>query len=140
MTQSISIFPFEFTVPGHPLSLNNKKSQSRIQWQQDVLNSALLRWPGGPPINQKAKVAIITFFNNDSPPFDVDNVPKRILDAIKGLIIIDDDLITDLVSLKRNRDETLRFTTLPTTMLTSLQKPDPFVYVEFTAAQPLEVP
>ena len=85
-------------------------------------------------------MTIITFFNNDSPPFDVDNVPKRILDAIKGSIIMDDDLITDLVSLKRNRDQTLRFTTLPTTMLNSLQKPDPFVYVEFTAAQPLEVP
>ena len=97
---------------------------------------------GGPPINQDVKVTIITFFNNSSPPIDVDNVPKRILDAIKGKnkIILDDSLITDLVSLKRNRDDTLRFATFSSAMFNSLQNPDPFVYVEFTAAQPLEVP
>ena len=140
MNQSISLFPFEFTVTGEPLSLNNSNANSRRKWRKRVFDSAQLRWPGGPPINQKIKVTIITFFDNDSPPFDVDNVPKRILDAIKGSIIDDDDLITDLVSLKRNRDETLQFTTLPAAMLNSLQSPDPFVYVEFSAAQPLEVP
>ena len=85
-------------------------------------------------------MTIITFFDNDTPPFDVDNVPKRILDAVKGLVILDDHLITDLVSLKRNRAETLQFTTLPSAMFNALQNPDPFVYIEFTAAQPLEVP
>ena len=85
-------------------------------------------------------MTIITFFDNNSPPFDVDNVPKRILDALKGQIIRDDYLVTDIVSLKRNRDANLQFTTLPRVMLNSLRQSGPFVYVEFAAPRPLEVP
>ena len=140
MNQQIPILPFAFTVPGEPLSLNNTKSQSRQRWRLNVQHSARLRWPGGPPVNQRVKVTIISFFNNNTAPFDVDNVPKRILDALKGIIIVDDRQITDLVSLKRNRDENLQFTTLPRVMYHSLQNPDPFVYIEFAAAQHLEVP
>ena len=140
MTQSNPNFPFEFTVDRLPLSLNNRNRQSRSNWRQKVLQSAQLHWQGGPPINQQVRVTIITFFNNDSPRIDVDNVPKRILDALNRRIIIDDHLVTDVVSLKRNRDLQLQFATLPTVMYNSLQNPDPFVYVEFTAARPLEVP
>ena len=140
MTQPIPALPFDFTVPGEPLSLNNSNSRSRQLWRQNVRHSARFRWRGGPPFNQRVKVTIISFFNNNSAPFDVDNVPKRILDALKGLIIVDDHQITDLISLKRNRDENLQFTTLPPVMYTSLQNPDPFVYVGFEAAHHLEVP
>ena len=140
MTQLFSIFPFAFTIPGEPLSLNNNNSQSRQSWRRKVRRSARLHWPGGPLINQEIKVTIITFFDNNTPPFDVDNVPKRILDALKGQVIRDDRLVTDMVSLKRNRDANLQFTTLPIVMLNSLRNPGPFVYVEFTAARPLEVP
>ena len=139
MTQSVSMFPFEFTVAGEPLSLNNTNPRSRSNWRQRVLQSAQPRWQGRPPINQRVRVTIITFFNNDSPLIDVDNVPKRILDAIKGTVIIDDYLVTDLVSLKRNRDETLVFTSFPSTISNSFPGREPFVYVEFAAARPLEV-
>jgi crossover junction endodeoxyribonuclease RusA len=39
---------------------------------------------------------------------DIDNLPKPILDALKGLVYLDDTQITDVVCRKRNLHSDLR--------------------------------
>ena len=50
-------------------------------------------------MNEPVMFTIMYFY--DERPLDVDNIPKPILDALKGLIFEDDDQVTDLVCRKR---------------------------------------
>ena len=43
----------------------------------------------------------ITYFHG-SDPLDVDNIPKPILDALKGLVYSDDSHVSDLLCRKRD--------------------------------------
>jgi hypothetical protein len=49
----------------------------------------------------------ITYFY-DSVSIDVDNIPKPILDALKGLVYLEDDQVTDILCRKRNLNRDLR--------------------------------
>ena len=46
-------------------------------------------------------ITIMYFYDYDRRPLDVDNIPKPILDALKGLVFQDDDQVTDLICRKR---------------------------------------
>ena len=39
---------------------------------------------------------------------DIDNLPKPISDALKGLVYLDDEQVTDIVCRKRNLNRELR--------------------------------
>lgn len=56
-------------------------------------------WKDEPPVAEELMVTITYFY--DSTPMDVDNIPKPILDALKGVIFFDDGQITDLLCRKR---------------------------------------
>ena len=49
----------------------------------------------------RQKLRNVTYFFDDTP-FDVDNIPKPILDALKGLVFRDDSQVYDLLCRKRN--------------------------------------
>ncbi len=50
-------------------------------------------------------VSITYFF--DRVDFDVDNIPKPILDALKELVYVDDRQVTDLICRKRRHSDDL---------------------------------
>lgn len=49
----------------------------------------------------------ITYFYEGSA-LDVDNIPKPILDALKGLVYLDDEQVTDVLCRKRDLNVDLR--------------------------------
>jgi len=49
----------------------------------------------------------ITYFY-DNVSVDVDNIPKPILDALKGLVYLDDNQVTDVLCRKRDLNRDLR--------------------------------
>lgn len=51
-------------------------------------------------------VTVTHFF--DRVALDVDNIPKPILDALKGLVYSDDSQVTDMLCRKRNLNDILR--------------------------------
>ena len=68
---------------------------------------ALSTWPASEiPFSGFLQVTIINFYNHASA--DVDNIPKPILDALNGLVYIDDDQITDIICRKRSLQSGLR--------------------------------
>ena len=73
------------------------------QWTQNVRNAAEQHWDGTLPVAGPVMVSILYIF--DRGAFDVDNIPKPILDALKGLIYFDDIQITDLICRKRHRSD-----------------------------------
>ena len=68
----------------------------------------------------------------ESSSLDVDNIPKPILDALKGLVYSDDTQVTDLLCRKRFFDGELDIPHLSTLFLETLDQSMEFVHVSVT--------
>ena len=95
--------PFDFTIPGPPVSQQARRSERIEEWRVAVKAAANRLWLGAPPVESVVMVTVIYF--HDGRRFDVDNIPKPILDALNGLVFSDDNQVTDLVCRKLNLDE-----------------------------------
>ena len=94
------MLPFEFVVDGPPVSQQTRRRARLPPWRADVLAAATIRWPSGDaPAEEPVSVEITHFY--EGAPGDVDNIIKPILDAIKGLVLADDSLVTDVVCRRR---------------------------------------
>ena len=79
----------------------------------------------------------ITYVYADSP-MDVDNVPKPILDGLKGLVYFDDSQVTDLLCRKRRYGLELEIPN-PTPLLSSTYEHfEEFVHVNVNNVERLE--
>lgn len=67
-------------------------------------------------------MVIITYFYKDAS-LDVDNIPKPILDALKGLVYSDDVDVSDLLLRKRNLNGDLRVQNPSSVLLETLRAP-----------------
>jgi len=97
--------PFEFALEGPPVSQQTRRRTLLRRWTQSVRNAAQQRWDGSQPVAGPLMVNILYIF--DRGAFDVDNIPKPILDALKGTIYLDDTQITDLICRKRRKSDDL---------------------------------
>ena len=128
---------FEFVVDGPPVSQQTKNKIGLGQWKNSVRNAATKRWEIGTPFSGDVLVSI-TYFYIDSPP-DVDNMTKPILDALKGLIYIDDRQVSDLVCRKRDLNSDLRIQNPSALLSTRLRGSGQFLYINIRDASSQEV-
>ena len=70
----------------------------------------------------------ITYFY-DSVSMDVDNIPKPILDALKGLVYLDDEQVTDILCRKRNLNTDVRIENPTSILAEGLSRANQFLYV-----------
>ena len=103
----------------------------------DVRNTAKRDWDTEPPYTGEVKVAITYFF--DHPLIDVDNVPKPILDALKGLVYSDDSQVTDLLCRRRDLNAELRIPQSVAGFVPMLGRSEPFLHIVVTRALSQEV-
>ena len=83
------MLPFEFRIDQAPVSQQARRRKLRSQWQETVRRSTEQRWPAGEsPAAGRLMVTIVHFY--EGIDLDVDNIPKPILDGIKGLVYGDD--------------------------------------------------
>ena len=86
--------PWDFVVPGVPVSIQTKNRARKAQWKTSVAAAASAAWPPGQsPLTEKLRIQI-TYFH-DSAPLDVDNQMKLIQDALSGIVFVDDSQLTD---------------------------------------------
>ena len=100
-------------------------------------NAAKKRWGIGTPFSGGVIVSI-TYFYIDPPP-DVDNITKPILDAMKGLIYIDDRQVSDLVCRKRDLNSNLQIQNPSALLSTRLGDSGQFLYINIRDASSQEV-
>ena len=98
--------PFEFVIGGPPVSQQTRRRERVREWTAEVEDAARKTWDTEPPIAGAIMVTITYFF--DGTPFDVDNIPKPILDALKGMVFSDDVQVFDLLCRKRDINENLQ--------------------------------
>ena len=70
----------------------------------------------------------ITYFY-DRVSLDVDNIPKPILDALKGLVYLDDEQVTDILCRKRNLNVELRIENPSMVLAQGLSRADQILYI-----------
>jgi hypothetical protein len=80
----------------------------------------------------------ITYFY-DSVSIDVDNIPKPILDALKGLVYLEDDQVTDILCRKRNLNSDLRVENPSSVLADGLSRGNEFLHVVIEEAPDQEV-
>lgn len=127
----------EFVVSGTPASQQARNRQRVRDWMQDVESAVRLEWESEPPRGGNVMVTINYFF--DGVSLDVDNVPKPILDALKGLIFADDAQVTDWLCRKRNVKLELDIERPSPLLLTTFDRRDQFLHIQVADAPTQEV-
>lgn len=132
------MLPFEFRIDQAPVSQQARRRKLRDEWRETVRRSAEQYWPTEEsPAAGRLMVTIVHFYEGIG--LDVDNIPKPILDGIKGLVYGDDRQITDLVCRKRDLRENIPFPELSDLLREGINRGNPFVYTRVAAAPGPEV-
>ena len=129
--------PLEFIVDGPPVSQQTRNKILLQSWINIVHNAAALRWNNEPPLAGEVTVTITYLFDTiDGVSLDVDNIPKPILDALKGLVYVDDTQVTDLLCRKRELQGTLRIHNVSPLLLQSITSSQSILHI--TVAESLD--
>lgn len=95
-------------------------------------------WPVGDlPVTEQVMITITYFY--EEVFLDVDNIPKLILDAMKDLVYVDDNQVTDLVCRKRNLNGDLRIESPSSVLAEGFGRGNEFLYVVVEDAPDQEV-
>lgn len=94
------VLPLEFGIDGPSVSQQARRRSRVREWTQQVREVAEHHCIGSSPVSVALTVSITYVF--DAVDLDIDNISKPILDAMKGLVYVDDSQIMDLICRKRH--------------------------------------
>jgi len=130
-----NLMKFEFLIPKRPLSLQAKARRLNA-WKAFVHEKAASAWKYSSV--QTGDVQVTLVYLCGEPPPDTDNIVKPILDAMKGLVFVDDATVSDVLSHRRPLTGNFDLTRLPPLLLQGIVTGDECVYVQVRSSQPLE--
>lgn len=130
--------PFEFVIVRDPVSQQARRRDLVRQWVQQVRREAEQHWNNEDSPHGGAVMLTITYFY-DRIDLDVDNIPKPIMDALKGLAYSDDGQVTDMLCRKRDVHDDLQFLDSSQIITDAFGREERFVHILIEEAQPLEV-
>jgi len=132
------VLPFEFVIDGPPVSQQTRRREKLRHWIDEVQMEAKNHWPTDDLAVSGLIMVKITYFYEDLS-VDVDNIAKPILDALKALVFVDDDQVTDLLCRKRSLDETFRIENASAILTERLNKENEFLHIVVETAPDQEV-
>ena len=132
------MLPFEFIINRPPVSQQARRRRLIHEWRDAVRIIAEQHWPIGEPAADGFLMVTILYFFEDIE-LDVDNIPKPMLDSIKGLVYQDDRQITDLVCRKRELGRVLLPEGASGFLPDALNRRQEFVYIRIEEAPGPEV-
>ena len=91
--------PFEFVILGRPVSAQTRRRENLEEWKTRIEGAARSLWHDSEL--EKGPIAVTLIYFAGRTRFDLDNIPKPVLDSLKGLVYEDDSQITDLICRKR---------------------------------------
>jgi hypothetical protein len=132
------VLPFEFVIDGPPISQQARRRERVREWRDQVRAIAEKHWPSGElPVTEPVMLTITYFY--DRVAIDVDNIPKPISDAMKGLVYLDDEQMTDILCRKRNLNSVLRVDNPSEILAEGFSRDNEFLYIVVDAAPNQEV-
>ena len=127
------MLPFEFILPGRPVS-NQTKDKSKLRaWQAKVRHVAVGKWPSDRPSDQFVRIKLTYYFEahngrEDSVP-DSDNIVKPIRAGMKNIVYDYDYQVTDVISRRRNLNGSFRVKGISLTLAEGFVQGVEFVHV-----------
>ncbi len=120
--------PFEFTVPGIPISFQGSAT-SQLAWKQKIREVARASLPEGAwALDMRLEVTIL-FLSGDEMSGDLDNRIKPILDALTGPLYLDDKLVDRLVVQRFSPAETCQILNPSPILISAIWAGEPIVYI-----------
>ena len=132
------MLPFEFIIDGPPVSQQTRRRARLRTWRATVKQAAEKDWPRETlPITEPVMLKVTYFYDRVS--IDVDNIIKPIQDALKGLVYVDDDQVTDILSRKRNLNSNFRAENLSRVLAEGFIRGNEFLHIVIEEAPDQEV-
>ncbi len=125
-------FPFEFLINDTPKSLQSRNADARERWKQKVRRiarehvNALRDWVF---LDQRPLAATIFYFPPAEMEGDVDNIAKLILDGMKEVIYLEDDVIERVTVQKFEPHYTWTFRSLTSKLEEAVRGELPVLYI-----------
>lgn len=130
--------PFECIIDGPPVSQQARRRERVHQWGREVRRVAEQYWSTEElPVDSSIIITITYFY--DGSAMDVDNLPKPIIDALKGLVFLDDGQVTDLLCRKRSLRRKFRILNPSSVLAEGLSRGNEFLYIVVEEAPDQEV-
>ncbi|MEO0988483.1 MAG: RusA family crossover junction endodeoxyribonuclease [Cyanobacteria bacterium J06639_14] len=134
------MLPFEFTLPGRPLS-NQTKDKTRLKaWQAKVHHVAAGMWGSDRPCDESVRMKLkLTYYfetlngKEDNVP-DSDNIVKPIREALVGIVYDHDYQVTDVISRRRNLNGSFRIKGMSPVLADAFIQGVEFVHVRIEVA------
>ena len=90
-------------------------------------------WDSDEAIDEPVEVTIACFLNDLS--IDIDNIPKPILDALKGRVISDDSQVVALHCSKKDLKGIIQVSHPSPILIKALARCEPFLYITVNVAR-----
>ena len=130
--------PCEFVLPRGPVSQQARRQERLREWKRLVAERARLALEE-PGVLATTPVALRLLYLYDEVAVDVDNVLKPILDALIGVLLEDDALVTDVEIRRRRLGIALAVDDISPILAAGFALGHEFVYVALTDAPPQDV-
>jgi crossover junction endodeoxyribonuclease RusA len=130
--------PCEFVLPQRPISQQARRQARLREWKQLVAEHARLATEE-PRALATEPVALRLLYVYDDIAVDVDNILKPILDALIGVLLEDDTVITDVEIRRRRRATSFMLNAVSPVLAAGLALGHEFVYVAVTDAPAQDV-
>jgi hypothetical protein len=127
----------EFLILDRPLSLQTNSRRKFQAWKDTVRGEIAKVWGGRRILSVGEYHLTIVHMYTESPP-DVDNIIKPIQDALEGLVLFNDRLVSDVESHRRHLRGHFDFDRLPPLIMSALTSSMECVYVRLDDAIDLE--
>jgi Holliday junction resolvase RusA-like endonuclease len=130
--------PIEFVIPQRPVSQQARRQARLRDWKEFVARQAKLAITE--PLNLASEpVALKLLYLYDEAALDVDNILKPIQDALVGVLLTDDAVVTDVEIRRRWRGTTFTLNAVSPVLAAGLALGKEFVYVMLSDAPPQDI-
>jgi crossover junction endodeoxyribonuclease RusA len=130
--------PCEFVLPQRPISQQARRQARLREWKQLVAEHARLAMEE-PRALATEPVALRLLYLYDDIVLDIDNILKPILDALIGVLLEDDSVITDVEIRRRWRRSSFTYNAISPILAAGLSLDREFVHVVLSDAPAQDV-
>ena len=123
----------EFTIGGPPVSQQTRNRERVKHWIHTVQDAIEQYWDRDEAIYEPVEITIACFLTDLS--IDVDNIPKPILDALKGRVIFDDSQVVALHCSKEELKGRIQVSHPSPILNEALARCEPFLYITVNVAR-----
>lgn len=125
-------FPIEFSVQGTPVSVQAKKTRSKVEWKERVAEACRPQLPTPHFVSDRRVAATLFYFPDGPMQGDVDNIVKLTLDALKQVVYIDDLQVERVVVQKFEPGRLFSFTKPSVALAAAIEANPPTLYIRIS--------